>query len=231
MYNSKFSLDNLAIELTRRCNMKCEHCLRGSAQNIDINLKDVKTLFKQINYISVLAITGGEPSLKPKLIIDIVNLAKKNKVDIGSFYIATNGKKITPDFIVAIATLYAYCSDNEISQIQLSNDNYHEYNDNENLLECFSFFSKRGDIGVKSIIKQGRGKEFGCRNLEKEKIYFDSNNNFITEGTLYLNCKGNIIIGCDWSYRSQDRKSNILCNVNNFNTNTIKQSSMVEIED
>ena len=27
----------LAIEVTRRCNMKCNHCLRGDAQNLDIS--------------------------------------------------------------------------------------------------------------------------------------------------------------------------------------------------
>ena len=30
-------VESLVIEVTRRCNMRCEHCLRGDAQNLDIS--------------------------------------------------------------------------------------------------------------------------------------------------------------------------------------------------
>lgn len=29
-------LESLVVEITRRCNMKCPHCLRGNAQRVDI---------------------------------------------------------------------------------------------------------------------------------------------------------------------------------------------------
>lgn len=33
---NKAYVSSLIIEITRRCNMACEHCLRGNAQNLDI---------------------------------------------------------------------------------------------------------------------------------------------------------------------------------------------------
>lgn len=31
--------NNVVIEITRRCNMCCAHCLRGDAENVDIQEK------------------------------------------------------------------------------------------------------------------------------------------------------------------------------------------------
>lgn len=31
----KYILNNIAIEVTRKCNAKCSHCMRGESQNID----------------------------------------------------------------------------------------------------------------------------------------------------------------------------------------------------
>ena len=57
----KISVNNLIIEITRKCNMNCEHCLRGNSQNIDVNFEHVEKLFSQIDYISTLSFGGGEP--------------------------------------------------------------------------------------------------------------------------------------------------------------------------
>ena len=60
------SIQNLAIEVTRKCNIKCAHCLRGDSQNKDIDLKYIDILLDQVNYIGHFCPTGGEPSLNIK---------------------------------------------------------------------------------------------------------------------------------------------------------------------
>jgi len=47
---------NLVIEVTRRCNMECEHCLRGEAENVDMDIKYIEKLFQKIDYISTLSL-------------------------------------------------------------------------------------------------------------------------------------------------------------------------------
>ena len=64
----KIQLDSLVIEVTRRCQLKCEHCLRGNAQKRDMSRDYIKDLFKKVGYISNLTFTGGEPSLVPHII-------------------------------------------------------------------------------------------------------------------------------------------------------------------
>jgi len=34
----KYNVSNLMIEVTRRCNMCCDHCLRGDAQDLDLDI-------------------------------------------------------------------------------------------------------------------------------------------------------------------------------------------------
>ena len=129
----KTSLDYAVIEITRKCNMSCSHCLRGDPENVDIDLAHVDAFFEQVNSIGTLTITGGEPSLRPDLIMGIVEAASANGVEIGSFYIVTNAKKVTQEFTHAVMKLYWYCSDNEVSQLSISNDAYHDNLDRDNV--------------------------------------------------------------------------------------------------
>jgi hypothetical protein len=224
-------LNNLIIEVTRRCNMKCEHCLRGNAQKKDININDVDTLFSKINGIGELTISGGEPSLVPNLIDDIVALAKSRRVEIGNFYIATNAKKVTKEFICSIIGLYAYCSDNEISAVNWSNDFYHDDINIEQikLLRTLTFaYPKNSDDNAKySLIRQGRAKDFGDRLVNDFSDSYEIDEYGNIEGEIYLNCDGNLIAGCNYSYEEQD--DNIICSVEELTLKRLAKELCIEI--
>lgn len=211
------TLSNLVIEVTRKCNMKCKHCLRGSAQSIDIQNKYITELLMQVDGIYSLTFTGGEPSMNVKAIEFFISEAKRLRVSIGSFYIATNGKNIKSDFVVACLKLYALCDEKEMCSVQLSNDMYHNeegiYNDE--LLCGLSFYSKRNDNDYTryNLINEGRAKYYGKgkRNLIDEVNLDIQDIDDLNDATLYLNVEGKIVNGCDWSYSSQ--KEYVLCDV------------------
>ena len=48
----KLHFDIFNVELTRRCNLSCEHCLRGEAQDINITSEIIDKAFEQIQGIS-----------------------------------------------------------------------------------------------------------------------------------------------------------------------------------
>lgn len=225
--NEKFAISNLVIEVTRRCNMSCEHCLRGNAQNVDMPLEYIDTAMSRLTDISQLTITGGEPSLVPDRIEYIVDSARRNKVSIGNFYIATNAKHVTNEFLISLVRLHCYCYDNEYSAVNWSNDEYHDEQTEENIrrLSVFSFASARYNKYVSSVTAEGRAKDWGER---ENKAYFSSfedhvymDNRSITEGEIYVNCRGKIVYGCDWSYRSQTRKKNVICSIEDFSFDSI----------
>ena len=80
MKNEKLSVDNIMFEITRRCNMSCEHCLRGDAQAMDISTEVIDAVLSKIDYIQQIAFTGGEPSLKPEIMQYILQKCKEEKI-------------------------------------------------------------------------------------------------------------------------------------------------------
>ena len=211
------SYSDVVIEVTRRCNMTCEHCLRGAAQNLNQTKENIDKFFQHTGDISHITFTGGEPSLVPEVIDYTRESAIKHGVEVGNFFIATNGKNITEAFVIACLKWWSYCFENEATSVELSQDDFHEDKTSLNygLLEGLSFFRERRHLNSEYTLEQGRGKEFATgRKVEKEyfEVYEEQNNCFrVGEGVVYLNCKGELIAGCDWSFRNQHRYK--LCNV------------------
>lgn len=214
----KYVLDNLVIEITRRCNMACDHCLRGDSQAKDIDLDHIRTLFKHVDRINTLTLTGGEPSLVPHIIEGITTQARVHGIDIDRFYLATNAKEVSDAFFKAVLNLYLYCDNSEPccgSVLDYSNDGHHEDVDPDNIkkLMVFRFTSKKNtEDGVRyddpkwdqipAIIMEGRGKDFYGRNLLL--CPFEIMDEYIQNTEFYLNVNGDIVGACDLSYESQD---------------------------
>lgn len=214
-------ISNVLIEVTRRCNMACDHCLRGDTQAIDISHDTIDTFLSRVKSISNLTITGGEPSLVPDRISYIVHCAEQHKVTIDSFYIATNGKVVSNAFLMAIMDLYLYCGTNETSQLALSNDEFHADIPSENLkkLEVFKFFGKKDSedypLSPDNLIEEGRAISYGGKSvsLSRLEVTVMDGEGYINDGDIYLNALGNIVGECDLSYETQDRPELIICKV------------------
>ena len=121
-------VDNLIIELTRRCNLKCDHCLRGAAQRVDIDPNTICKFLKKnnIQQIFYLSFTGGEPCLNIPAIKVITNFLVKQKISIVCFYMATNGTIFNLDMLEPFTKLYTLIEDvKDQFIIEISNDKYH----------------------------------------------------------------------------------------------------------
>jgi organic radical activating enzyme len=212
-------ISDVSIEITRMCNMNCWHCLRGEPRRKHISYNYLEMFFSKVKEIDFLTITGGEPSLNSVGINEITFLIKEKGVSINNFHITTNGKYISDGFMKSIINLYLVCQDNKFSSLMLSNDIYHEKISDENIkkLKIFSFFSNKYSKGYEEYkpINEGRAKsnvEGKNNSIEKFEIEDDR----IIEGNVYLNCKGNIIAGCDWSYESQELDKHFVCKVSDM---------------
>ena len=207
-------INSLVIEITRRCNMQCMHCLRGEAQGLSFNpeILDEFLRINRVEYIGDIVFTGGEPSLEGDKINQCIDVLAANKVDVSNFYIATNGKnpgeKAGRNFIVALAELYRFCSDNQISAVEISQTEFHDAErgfDNEwvEQIKAFRF------VGLKHrpkeydwIISSGRAyvNGFGARTVEPYVLF---ENGDVVDGDVYLNCERLVVPGCDFSYEDQ----------------------------
>lgn len=214
----KINIYSLSIEITRQCNMCCIHCMRGDAENVNLDPNILNSFLKQVKDITTLTITGGEPSLVPEIMIKLLRKFQKYKVAVGNIYIVTNGKKITNKFITACIEWYLYCYDNEISAVCTSKDMFHEpvWPDNIKKLEALSFFNNRDkntDFTKTHVLNIGRAKTLHLPNVTKnDKPYFeeiecetiDEHTIEVCSGNITVTTNGDILSQCDYAYNETD---------------------------
>jgi MoaA/NifB/PqqE/SkfB family radical SAM enzyme len=210
-------VNELVIEITRRCNAKCRHCLRGGAQNKNIADETIDKLLDGVDYISTLTFTGGEPSLAVDRIRYITKEIKARGISLGGFFMYTNGQMASLELIHALMDLYAYVhpSDrNETCSLVISEDQYHaEIIDNteaRNLYSCLSFFRPTNHkyTEITSVIAEGRAKDWGHRPADRNDlvISLDDDGKVVQDdGVIYVNVLGDVIPSCNLSYVSQKK--------------------------
>lgn len=215
---TKPTIDTLVLETTRQCNMRCLHCLRGNAEALDMSLEIAIEAINKFSSIGNITFSGGEPTLRADLIEAVVNYIIENKIDVQSFYVASNGKEVSMQTMIALARLYGYIAesgyDTELCQFDVSLDQYHDKiaAKNMNILQAFSFVTHRNPIPQGGLINEGRASDngIGCRNLHRY-IEFTVDDDFDEPryDMAYVNVKGNILPGCDFSFATQDELSDV----------------------
>jgi len=215
------NIPNCIIEITRMCNMTCDHCLRGDMQDMCMKEEYLDSLFGKVDYISTLTLTGGEPSLRPDIIRIVLNKAKQYNVEVGSFYIATNGKGITSEFVMVCLEWFLYCEDKDMCIVELSNDTFHEDSDNDNLLQGLSFFSQREPMRRDGVVSMGRAQDYGIGMRSLVVSGYEIDEDMIIEGEIYLNCEGYIISSCDLSYDDQEELT--VCHVDDLSIKQLEE--------
>ena len=85
------NIENLDLEITRRCTLNCEHCFRGDPQNINMSIESLVNIFSSVNKIETLLITGGEPFIAVNELEKMIELIVNNNVKIREIRIVSNG--------------------------------------------------------------------------------------------------------------------------------------------
>jgi len=214
----KLKIERLSIEITRRCNMLCAHCMRGDAQNLDIYHSDIRNVLKNIGYIGHFNITGGEPSLNTKAIRYILKQLRGFEIEVYEFYIVTNGSKssISKEFIGICSQLYDYQQKKDMQgsfrMLEMSDDRFHDDTCHRQVitgLKKYPFFGLRGQADNIFLFREGRSLAGTTNHI---------NNLYISDGYLkgdvYLNAEGMILGNGDLSYQRQEE--NILCHSGSF---------------
>lgn len=215
--NSKtglFIFNELALELTRKCNMKCNHCLRDDAENINMNMKTIEPLLSRTMQINTLTFTGGEPTLNISLMKEILNYCKLHTIPVFNIYIVTNGKVVSDNFLNTIIDWYAYCIESnngcmpDISGLSLSKDMYHENIPTENInkLKTFAFFDENHyrDFDQYPVLNRGRGANI-ANNFNRDiittfSVLPNDDGSIQIDDSTYVSAKGDILADCDLSY-------------------------------
>lgn len=216
-------INELCIEVTRRCNMSCAHCLRGDAQNADMPKAIINKFVEGLEeraYINNIVFTGGEPALNVPIMRYVREKFAEKGMEVGSFYVVTNGKADPMPLMQEALLWYGFVQeqDKDINGLALSSDPFHEEIPYAHLalLRGLSFFHEddKKMWPEQALLEEGRAKQLAGAyqmypvseehvegRIDDEVLNPDSLN--VDEGLLYLNVRGALVAGCNWSYNSQ----------------------------
>jgi len=109
----------VSIELSRRCNLDCAHCMRGNSENKSISIDLLNKFFDEVKSTNVLVISGGEPFMCYEEIKSLIGIIKIKKVLVPKVVIVTNGT-------IYDERIYKLLEENfDEIEINISMDSYH----------------------------------------------------------------------------------------------------------
>ena len=194
-FEKKIVISNMILEVTRRCNMACAHCMRGTAENMDMSEIIVDKVLESVNEIQSLVFSGGEPFMNHFIMEYTLKRVKEMSIPVYSVYVVTNGKEVNDEYLklmddwilYVLSCCYttdewldetAHMPDNSqtiwedinYSGVSISRDIYHESIPTENYLNWrlrsyYSTAKENGDI-QHSLINEGRAKDNGIGKYE-----------------------------------------------------------------
>lgn len=221
-------ISNLILEVTRKCNLKCAHCLRGDVQRMTMSNAVIFKAMGWIDSISTLTITGGEPSLAPEVLEYLLETFRWKRTQVGAFYIVTNGMPHNRyrRFLDAVEHLYGWCDEQSACTLTVSRDQYHPFNDNHwRNLEKFEVHDENGkhwgeyppyfypdarNHRIERALGEGRAikTQTGFEPQEQQKPWeLDSVGDYVIDPEVYISANGNVCSACNMSFDRIDAES------------------------
>lgn len=211
---------DLAIEVTQRCNLNCDHCLRGCSRNVNVSHEVIDKTLDNYEYISNILFTGGEPTLNVEAISYTIDQIKSRGIGVGSFYIVTNGVNFSKELVWKLLEFYAYCSEKEYCGLCVSVDEFHHNLSKEayDMYSGLAFFRKdkehsNGWDG--GIINRGNAAEYGLGTFENSISEFNPESAEMWDDhiqyydMIYVNAEGWLFFDCNLSYDMEDENRTI----------------------
>lgn len=195
----KLSYRELGIELTRRCNEMCKHCLRGPAESVDLSKDVIDALFdnNDIYLIENLLLSGGEPTMNGEALLYLVDRLIEKKVIVGSYRVIINGTYYDENFGDAIRKLHSYVDSigwnrefnvmksERFGSIAISQDQFHKRYDPVVLDKIKELPSTLHILGEEykssTILPYGRANDNGLSDREE-----DYSSLFITDDSFII---------------------------------------------
>jgi organic radical activating enzyme len=196
----------------------------------DLTIINTAIFLSHFDRISVLSITGGEPLMEWDKIDRLLHALNNRGVEIGMLDITTNGVVPANHADEVVERLkqwsqyyddFSLCiSDDDFHKGSMTNTKLNRFHNFKDVLELYGVPYFRRDQAARIIIREGRAIDNKLWNAEMknrpfELIYInpdleeprlsDSYNLEFEEGVVYIDVYGNLISGCDHSYRTMSK--------------------------
>jgi hypothetical protein len=187
---------------------------------------------RQIDSISYLTLTGGEPSLAPQVLDDIKWMLIRNSIAVDFFYVVINGKwhRRRKEFVEHLDWLHEWCEHKEECCLTVSQDQYHkmvlndpdfrglEYIEDEyGGIEREYFRPDDRNRYIHKTINEGYAAKtgYGTEDPEQQRPWevrkYDDEIQ-VMEDVVYISANGDVTSNCNMSYHriAKEKKGNVL---------------------
>lgn len=171
--HGKYAVCTLYIEVTRKCNLACAHCMKGDPQDLDIPYEYVDSVMSQVSIIYCLVLSGGEVTLALDRLRYILDSAKRHDVKICRIALSTNGVVKDPEFLEIYEEYKRYVLIPTRCEIRISNDMYHTQQTHflkKDYLDRKKFFTnnRKNHVSFQDVAYPGSGNLKRCGRCEKK---------------------------------------------------------------
>ncbi len=179
---NKVYLNGVSLEITRRCNLRCKHCLRGDAQNLTMSESVIDSLFSSISGTENVFITGGEPLLALGTIEYLIS--KLSAYDSCKYIeVATNGT-IQDARIISLFGDFCNINPARKAKLTISIDSFHNVprshetyayyhnlvKDNENITVDYQINTLKGQTIMPMVQLGGRAASLPIKKLKEKTL-------------------------------------------------------------
>jgi len=212
----KLYIKCITFEITRKCNMRCSHCLRGPAENVEMDHEIINLVTRQVDSATSITFSGGEPSLNGKAINHFRWASYFYDFDFLYFWVTTNARYFKKEFYDALRELYCVCGKSDMCTLTISKDQYHGIMSNKayDKYSVLPFFSdeRMRDINPELVLDEGMAHEnyLGGQPVQLRsgiESYNIGRDELEIDDFIYINALGNVLLDCDLSYARQKEYS------------------------
>ena len=134
----KYKFHELGLEITRRCNKKCAHCLRGEAQNITMTHDMIDKIIDDVEDVFALVLLSGEVLLEIDTIEYLIQKINKSHWHTKVIQFTTNGT-ILDKRVIDILQTFCTGDNGRYILIRISNDQFHN---SEEYTKAYIFYKE-----------------------------------------------------------------------------------------
>lgn len=181
----RYRFSALRIEITRRCNKKCPHCMKGDAQDVTMDENTIDKIFCDVEDADWVVIGSGEPLLELGRIEYLINKIIESKWSTRVIELTTNGS-IQDERIIEALRLFCSARPGNVAFLRISNDQFHDVAEYE---DAYSFYTQQAnaDAGIFVCYVLKDSNELGNLCYEGRAV------NYIDSGSCqYQHGKGNV---------------------------------------
>lgn len=155
----QYKVNSLTMEITRRCNKRCCHCMRGEAENLTMSTEIIDRVFDEVQNVQAVVIGNGEALLEMDTLEYFTTKLLESPWTVSCIEVTTNGT-VCDKRIIDMFESVCLNRNGRFAVLRISNDAFHEPREYE---QAYSYYKPLVAAANKRIQRDAKGSKIVLR--------------------------------------------------------------------